>query len=363
MKKILNGLDEGTRKLVLTFIRILIILAIIVIIFMIIVSCSNKGNNYTKLENVMENAATNYYNSHKDDLPSSLGESKKITISELVNSGYMKNVTSYVTDASCDGYVIVTKNSTDYLYNPYVSCGEYKTNTISSIIKDAVVASSDGVYAMDGGYYYRGNRVNNYIQIGNLTYMIIGMDSNNNVKVIEAEAEKQSIIWDNRYNVEKGTSGTGMNDFERSVLQEKLQEKYEMMGPEIKKYILYSDWCVGKRSADDAFEEVECDVTSKAYIATINAYEFARISIEEQCTNVLSGACVNYNFISDKFDSAYWTLTPVAGNTYQSYYLYNGSLDTSYVSRYYKVIKSFNISGNNIVTSGDGSLDNPYKIK
>ena len=81
MKNLLSGLDEGTRKLLLIFIRILIVFVVVIIIFMIIAGCNNKSSNYSKLENVMENAASNYYKSHKEELPSN-GEIKKITMSE-----------------------------------------------------------------------------------------------------------------------------------------------------------------------------------------------------------------------------------------------------------------------------------------
>lgn len=357
--KFLSSLDENTKKLLFTFLKIFGVLVVILIIFMIIAGGGSKGNAYSKVENNAESAAKSYYNSHEDQLPKGNGETTSVTLSELVSGGYMKE-----SDTSCEGYVSVTKADDSYYYNPSIKCGDYKTNTIANAIKNNIVTSDDGVYEMDEGYYYRGKNVNNYIKIDGTVYRIIGMDSNNNVKVIDSSLDKNSHYWDNRFNVEKQQGGLGINSYDRSILQEDLETLYQESSSRLKSYVLNSDWCVGKRSqSNDKKEQIECEETVKGHFGTITAYEFARISVEEACETILDGSCSNYNYLASSFSSAYWTLTGTSDNTYTVYYIINGGLATGKVSNLRKVLKSFNISGDNLIMNGNGSKSEPFIIK
>lgn len=364
MKKLLSGLDEGTRKLVLAFARILIIFIVIIVIIIIVMKTVNKGNNYNKLENIIENATVMYFNNNPDNLPKDDGETKKITVSELVSAGNMKNISKYVDDATCDGYTLVTKNGNDYLYNVLLSCSEYKTKTIAERLKEDLVSEDDGLYVDATQYYYRGKEVNNYIKLNDTIYRILGIDSNGNLKLIADEESSVGVSWDSRYNSELERDGYGINDYNKSGLQESLSNNYDKLDSKVKKYILNYDWCIGKREQDnDSISPVECLQTTSGYLGTINVYEYIRVSLDENCKNIYSGACKNYNYITNDYGDAFWTISSVADNTYENYEVLYGMVDIASSLQMHPVLESFYISGSNTYISGSGTMEDPFIIR
>ncbi len=58
--------------------------------------------------------------------PSILGQSKKITLSDLSANNY--NVDMNVNGDVCDGYVIVSQSMSFYKYSAYIKCNKYTTH-------------------------------------------------------------------------------------------------------------------------------------------------------------------------------------------------------------------------------------------
>lgn len=365
MKKLLSSLDEGTQKLVLIFIRILIVLFVLIIFFIIISSCSNKKGNHSKLENVILDATQKYYNAKENELPQEIGSSKKITISELISSEYMKPVTNYIDDTTCDGYTLVTKTASDYQYNVVLTCQDYKTNTLDKAIMKDLTESEDGLYAGIDEYYYRGNILNNYVQIGKTLFRIISIDTDNKVKLIKEESNRYSTIWDDRYNNDTNNEKSGINQLSRSYIIEELNNEFnEEDDVIIKNYALLHDWCSSKVDESKAeIKKPECDSTAKSYYGIINLYEYARASIDENCNTLFSGSCKNYNFINDIFQEPNFTLSVVSDNSYEVYTVYSYGLTRNEVARTSKITEVMYINGENTISSGDGSKENPYILK
>ena len=358
----MKNLDASTMKMIKTFgifVGVLVVLFIILFIFMGL--AGNKVGD-TQLLNTIENAAKRYYADHKDELPKIEGETVKVSTDTLISGKYLKSFDKLTKNTGCSGDVKVTNNGGEYAYNPSIKCSEYKTTTIADKVESTLVKDGDGLYKDGNRYYYRGEYVNNYIKIGNLVYRIVSIDGKGYIKVVNPTATKSSYNWDDRYNVERDQAGVGVNDYEKSRLREGISKLYDNLDKYTKKYVVKYDWCVGHRSSDVINDE-ECMDTLKDYVGTLAAYEYAYASLDENCKNIYSGSCSNYNYFTKMINKDVWTITGVASNTYQVIYITSDSLDIKKTSSGAKVLTMFNIDGSNVYVSGDGTEKNPYIIR
>ena len=161
---------------------------IIIILLIIITSCSGgNGNDYEAIEEKMVSAAKKYYENKKDHLPKEEGNSVKVTISSLVESELMKEVTDPKDSSNeCSGYVEVTKVDDEYSYVPFLTCkGNYEPEYLVDKIKKVKTDElGNGVYTIGNEYVYRGSDVNNYVSFNDLTWRIIKVDENNDIKLV-----------------------------------------------------------------------------------------------------------------------------------------------------------------------------------
>lgn len=364
IKKFWEILGPSNQKLVKILGSFLGAVILIIIFISIYTAIVGTKVSYTKLENIVENAATRYYAANNSELPSSEGESVKITTDTLISGKYMKEFSKYTSDTGCSGEVKVTNNNGNYLYNTKLKCNDYKTKTISDVVESSLVNSGDGLYVANNSYYYRGEYVNNYIKIGTVTYRIVGIDSSDNIQVINTDLGNDVYDWDDRYNSEKNQDSLGINDYSKSRLKESLDKIYKNYAATLKKYIVNYNWCIGPRlSTDGNLALDECSKTESDFIGTITVQNYAKASLDSNCTSAFSGSCKNYNYLNDVIKNTIWTITPASDNTYTAYSIASGVVESKTTLWYFKVLQSFNISGSNIYVSGDGSQSNPYVIK
>jgi len=85
-----------------------------------------------KNEEMMTNAVKKYLVSNTNELPRSIGETKEIPLTTLVNNSLMDNIRNPRGSNNCNGYILVTKvNNTEYVYNPRIDC-ETNRGSVSS---------------------------------------------------------------------------------------------------------------------------------------------------------------------------------------------------------------------------------------
>ncbi len=358
----MKNLDANTKKMLKTFGTFVGVLLVLFIFLFVFMGIAGRKVGDTQLLNTVENAAKRYYASNKDNLPKLEGETVKVSTDTLIAEKYLKSFDKITKNTSCSGEVKVTNNGGEYLYTPSLKCSEYKTTTIASKIEESLVSSGDGLYKDGNKYYYRGEYVNNYIKIGPITYRIISIDNNGYIKIINPTLGKNSYLWDDRYNVEKNQNGLGVNIYEKSRLREELTDVYNSLDVNTKKYIVKYDLCVGKRSSEVINDE-ECLTKLKDYVGAITAYEYVSASLDENCKNIYSGSCSNYNYLSKIFTKNTWTMTGVSSNTYEVIYASSSTLDVKKTSGSARIAALYNIDGNNIYVSGDGTEKNPYVIR
>lgn len=376
-------------------VKVLIIMGVAVVVIVIAaIALTPKGDNtvkgtkYGELETKLQSAAIKYIGNHKKKLPKDSDEVVKVTLKTLISNNYIGTITA-VDNAStkCDGYVEVTKiedKENTYRYTPYITCGEYYvTKTIADYIIDSETklgtferTTDAGLYKMGDEYVYRGENVNNYIELDEHAYRIIKIDKDKSLQLISAERTDDSYIWDDRYNIDKD-SDDGINTFIKSRLYESLEtgiedflneEGEEFYSEAEKDYIIPHEYCIGKRAYGDGdiYSGAECTETTTLKTGLISLNEYARASIDPNCGSVYDKSCANYNYFNSlgRGDSySYITLTAVLDNSYEFYRVRYGEVDpvrTSYSEQLYPVIY---INAKTIYSSGTGTAEDPFIVR
>ena len=104
-------------------------MAIVLILF--IFSSMGGKKSYSDVEDIMIKAATKYYRANENLLPKTTGGVVEVSAKKLANLNYMNDVSRYIKKSSCSGKVVVENNDDNYIYVPYLDCGDtYKTTEL-----------------------------------------------------------------------------------------------------------------------------------------------------------------------------------------------------------------------------------------
>lgn len=352
-------MDSSTKKMVKTFGMIVGALVIVFIVLFIVMGIGNRKVNNAQLLNTLESAAKKYYADHKDELPIE-GAEAKVTADTLIAGNYMKSFDKLTKNTGCNGEVTVTNNG-EYTYLPKVSCSNYKSSGLADKLKENVITVGDGLHKIEDAYYFKGEYVNNYVKLGDSVYRIMSIDSKGNIKVINPVLSKDTYAWDDRYNIDRDENGLGINEYEKSRIRENLVNLYKSYSKNAKKYILNYKWCVDKLSNLEI--NTKCENYIDDYLGIIDAREFAIASLDNNCTDVLSNSCQNYNYLAGIFNRNVWTINALATNSYEVYAITSNNVLVKKTNGSARYAESFYISGDNAYTSGDGSKENPYILR
>ena len=363
----MNFIRENIVKII-TFIVILVVV-IIVFSFVFKGTGSSKASTYTQMEEKLKVAAEKYANKNTKILPKDEKEQTKVNTDTLINEKYIKELYSIEDEnVKCSGYVLINKNVDDYKYTPYLKCGKYyETTSLVDYIKKngTVVTSDDGLYQYKNKLIFRGENPNNFVKIDEGTYRIIEIEDDK-IRLISTDRYKDRVTWDNRYNINE-EKYVGINNFEKSRLKDYLKDAYnsDFFSDAERKFMVSYDLCIGKRNLDDKSIDgvVEC---SNKYpdmkIGMLYASEYMRASIDQNCTSTSDLSCTNYNFF-DSISSDFDTLTAVADDTYQFYFVDDGVLDVKKASSNFSFYPVINIDKNALYAGGNGTEENPYTIR
>ncbi len=344
------------------FVGLMIIIGIVKLII------GNKLS-YQKIEDKMQTATIEYLKDNDLDISLPTGnEIITVEVDDLVANKNMKELSKYVKneDIKCSGYVIVRQQNSEYLYIPYLDCGDaYKTSTLRDYIinNQGIVESGDGLYVMNNEYIYRGEYLNNYVNFAGQTWRILKIDVDGNIKLLQDETKLRNV-WDNRYNVE-AKSLVGINNYELSRINDALQDVYNGFDNSDKKYITNKNLCIGKRFEGDTTSDgkTECaEILENQNVGLIQINEYIIASLDPNCKKIGDGACQNYNYLA-KYSNEWWTITPNAVDTHKVYEISRGISKSSNASITKLVRPSIYLNNDVIYVSGDGSKDNPYVFK
>ena len=358
-------------RIMLIVVGILVLLLIIILIFSLV---TGGNKTYEEIEEDLKNAAIEYYEVQSGLLPQEEGETITVRASTLAEAGYMDPLSELREGESCSGRVEVTKVGDNIVYTPYLDCGDnYTTKELyKAVLEQGIVTSGNGLYDLNGEKVYRGDNVNNYVQLDNALFRIVKVTSDNKLLLILNEMESNmSTYFDDRYNQDR-LSNSGFNDYRISRMYQYLddlynnKQDYRLLSNNDKEKLSTFNLCIGKRNPDDTTKNnsVECtDVLENQMIGLLTASDYMNASLDTNCITTTSRSCQNYNYL--KLSGTEWWL--VTGSSLNSYEVYSvrssGYLYETNAAGYKKVRPTIMLNNNVMIKSGNGSETNPYILK
>ena len=357
-------------------------LLLLLIVWLISLS-KPKYITYESLEKKLVSATQNYV---RDNESKFQYDNVKYTVqySNLLNGGYIQPIEELLSNPEgCSARVVVTRIEKEYSYVPYLNCADrYTTIELYKQIlqNNTVTNTGSGLYrANDGTYFFKGKNVNNFVSFGiydngydetEFLWRILSIGKDNSIKLRATKAlVDQETPYDNRYNITKGET-VGYNRFDDSMLQEKLTNIYTkdlLFNAEQKSKLIARNLCIGTRTDDDPSKDgsTECKTLSAKtyYFSTILPYEYLRISLDPNCTGLKERSCSNDNYLGRTGQSAEWLVTAVPENDYQAYTFDGYAFEKSRAESDRNLYVVIELNDSAFYKTGDGTLENPYKIK
>ena len=360
-------------------------------------------------EKKMLEAGKLYFERNQKELP--VGEGvKTISLSELYKGSYLKD-DIYVpfTHKLCsltDSWVKVKKDEYDYKYYVYLKCGslqsnvdhtgpkikligdeeitvgkgeEFKDPGVKSVsdavdgkininkvsVKGTVDIDNVGTYPITYTAYdslgnktvvtrnvvvvaklansikerlgtethFKGNPNDNYLKLSNMFFRIYGVDSDNNVVIVSDE----------------NTSYVSY-----SALEKWLDYYYDHLNKKTQEMIIPQKYC-NETLDESKLKTTECNSyteSRKVYIPSIDMINQAK----EGKDNFMLPGVISWVSNKQSSDRGYSTIGSYQGNVTQGSYL-DYSLDSNL-----NVRPLFTIKGDALISSGDGTANNPYKL-
>lgn len=370
-----NKDEEGKAKLIKMMLIAIVVVVVGIVLLMFVSSLGGGNKTYEEIEEIMSSAAESYFNDHQENLPKKDGGSQTVDVSVLVAEGKMKDLSEY-TDALCTGTVKVQKTGSSYAYIPKLNCGEsYSSEELYKVIRNdnQVVSSGYGLYNKDGNYVFRGEEVNNYVQLDSALWRVVKINSSNNVVLVMAEPLSTLVPWDDRFNQEVNYNA-GINNYSSSRIKEKLDELYNTSAEDVTSVLLSDkdkarivpyNLCTGKRALTESGAEqaVECrEVTREQKLGLLTAADFMNASIDANCTTPTSLTCQNYNYLID--DNSWWLATAVTNTSSDTYMVAaNSGLEAKKSMMYARIRPVIYLNSEVMYKSGSGTEEDPYIVK
>ena len=365
------------KKRLIKFMIFIIVGLFILIFLLVILSSLGKGSySYEKVEEIMKNAAESYFKDYPNNLPQEEDLTVEIDVANLVAAEKMKPLNEYLKDGeTCSGRVQVNKVGDSYNYTPYLSCGEeYSTKFLTEEVgnDNNLVDSGYGLYIIGEDYVFRGEKVNNYVQLDQRMWRIVRVNADKTITLTLADLKGVGVKWDDRYNSQKGYD-SGINNYTTSRMKDSLEEIYNLTDKEEANYMLSDkdrgrlvnfDLCYGKVSQNEKIHDnsKECIQTLETKIGLLTLSDYMNASIDSGCTTPLSESCKNYNYLTNE-DASYWLVTAETGNTYNVFGVSRGVVKAGAAYQLMRVRPVITLNSNVMIAKGTGTEKDPYVLK
>ena len=368
--------NDFKKKMIKYMLFIGIGMIVLLLILFLVSSLGKRSYSYEKVEEIMKEAAISYFKDHPENLPQEETQTVEIEVSNLVAEEKMKPLNEYLKDGdTCSGRVQVNKSGTTYNYTPYLSCGEnYSTKFLAETVgNDAnLVDSGYGLYIVGEDYVFRGEKVDNYVQLDERLWRIVRVNSDKTITLVLNDIKGIGNKYDDRYNAQKGYD-SGINNYPSSRMKETLEEIYNltdtkdpyyMLSEKDKSRLVSFDLCYGKISQKETIHDnsKECIQTIESKIGLLTLSDYMNASIDNGCKTPLSESCKNYNYLAD-MDYSYWLVTADTANTYNVYGVSRGTVKAGSAYQLMRVRPVVTLSANAMISKGKGTEKDPYVIK
>ena len=373
-KKILD--KNKARKKMLFFMGAIVGFLVLILLVLFLSSLFiKKSYSYDNIEKIIKDATVAYFKEHSDLLPQTDGGIVEIEVDNLVAAEKMKPLSEYTKEGvTCTGKTLVEKTGNEYLYTPYLDCGNaFMTQELYKKVTEKVVTSGYGLYKLNNEYVYRGENVNNYVKLDEGLWRIVKVTANNRVMLIKELGVGNSLAWDNRYNSVLGYNA-GINNYTTSRVKEyidKIYSKPEKNLQEIflsdsdKEKIVSANLCIGKRnvSETDNSGKIECSqIINNQKVGLLTASDYINASLDTNCKAIENDACQNYNYLKETF--SWWLITADKDKTDKVYYIdSNGRIILSGAMNFAFVRPVIYLNNKVLYKSGTGTKEKPFKLK
>lgn len=378
-KKSSSGdMDESKKRLFVVMGCIVGGTVLLLIILYIVSALSGPKNySYDDIEKELERAAKAYFNDYPTNLPKEDGDIVEIDYSNLVAAGKINDISNYLQEGvSCSASVQVAKSGTEYLYTPILNCGDaYQTIGFSEKVKtdNGTTESGDGLYINGNYYQFRGENVNNYVQLDNALWRVVKISAEGNAVLILANGMTYSQPWDNRYNEERMYEA-GINTYSVSRIKDFLDKIYSnpdekndenILSNSDKAKLVSYNMCVGKKSSSSSNKtnREECkkqEDNVKIGLLTISDYMYA--SLDTKCNTPASKSCMNYNYLD--INDEWWTATASSEDDSLVYKIDRSGIPRTETCATYSMVRPVIYLNNNVLfKGGKGTLSEPYTVR
>ncbi len=367
------------RKRMIKFMAIIMGCLLLIFLVMFLISIfSVKEYTYEDIEQVIKEASVAYFKDHPESLPQSDGAIVEIGVENLVAEEKMKDLSEYTKEGvSCTGYALVEKVGEDYVYTPYLNCGEdFETIELYKKIinTEPVITSGYGLYNVNGNYIYRGEEVNNYVQLEQGLWRIVKIEANTNqIVLIKEIGAGNPTAWDDRFNSETNYA-SGINNYSASRVKEYLEHIYKepneslketILGPNDKTKMVKYNVCVGKRGENEETNDgsIECSqVLEQQQVGLLPIYDYINASVDPNCKAPNDNSCQNYNYLVEKYN--WWLATADKATSYKVYNVNDsGRIYASNAISYSFVRPVITLNNMVLYKDGDGTKSKPYILK
>ena len=370
--------DVDPRKRLFLLMGIMVGVVVLILLVLFIASLfTNKKYEYEDIETILKEAAISYFADHPESLPQEEGSVVEIDAANLVYAGKMKDLAEYRNDGVvCTGSVQVEKAGTEYLYTPFLNCGDnyYSVELYNKIESDNPVTSSgDGLYNFNRGLVFRGENLNNYVKLDNSLWRIVKIDSDGYVVLIHATGIDYYQPWDDRYNEER-LFESGVNNYSISRISDYLQKVYvnpdeengeTILSDKDRARIVSYSLCIGSKDADSESKtnSEECSKKAKDQklgLLTLSEYLYA--SLDPSCKSANTKSCMNYNYLS--MDDEWWLATANKADTSTVFKVNRNGVVTAVIASTYSKVRPVIYLNNRVMyAGGTGTEEDPYTVK
>lgn len=391
-------------KKMIKYVGILVGLIILLVLFLVLKNAVNGGAKYSypDIEKKLVAAAKKYTKDFPGTLPTTPNTSFSVSARVLADKEYIKDISDYAKDdVICNGSVeVFMTTSGNYNYVPELICGnKYETKKLANKViedNDYGTVNGSGLYEKVNGrfttsynqlgqnsntddfeYVFRGDDVNNYVQIDDNLWRIVSIKGDNNMLLIYTGYIQKGSAYDDRYN-EEVNKYQGVNIYEQNGIRSRAMEQAEafyngtvVLKDRIKysektKYLTTTmDLCMGKRSTTDTdiSGRIECrTILQDQYVGLLPAYYYMEASLDPSCTTIVSKNCGNYNYLS-KFNDYWWLLTGNSENTNEAYNVSQRNAQSTLCNQKSYIRPIIMLGSRATYESGSGTLSDPYIVK
>lgn len=217
------------------------------------------------------------------------------------------------------------------IYNPVSATGEKIELLSNSIAKGSpIVYEGPGLYMQNGSYTYKGREVNNYIKFSNLIWRIVRSNKDGSLDIV-LDTSINHLMWNKE-----------LVNYTDSDIHKYLNDEFLSQ--------LNKDLLVKTTSCNDIVDDIKSftckDVTKDSYVRLLTISDYINSEVDEK-TYI---AETEKLWLSTRGNEFVWNVN-------------EGNLSNSESTRTYGIKPVVTLKNTAAVLSGNGTIENPYRIE